>query len=217
MKVQFNFEKKHFYLILAIFVIFAGIIYVRGLANSVPPTPWHPLQEVAISSAGTTSVDADNNNVIDNSDLLNGKSSTYFEGLIQNTNALSIQGQTVYWTGLPSNPELCIDTQGACGTTNVACTTTSGTTLYDSGKIVPVACINANCNTACLTTKRCDGNRYAQCSLSTDKVYFQSGTCAAAQCSGEGECSCTCSATTQPTYVRETYTSPQTRCTSFIP
>ncbi len=204
MKIQFNFEKKHFYIFLVVFAVFAGLIYVKGLASSVPPTPWHPLQEVATGSSGITSVDIDANGVIDNADNVQ-----------TSQNTLAIQGQGVYWIGLGgASPQLCFDQGGSCG----SLASTSCTAGPTTGILVNAdSCADADCPSYCrtVTASGCDGNAYSQCSGGTQAKY-QTGVCTnpGGNCAAS-KCFCDCS-NPQPTYLRETLVGAGRKCSTFI-
>lgn len=196
MKVQFNFEKKHFYIFLVVFAVFAGVIYVKGLASSVPPTPWHPLQEVATGSSGTSSVDTNANGAIDNAD--NAQDAQ---------NALGIQGKSVYW----SSNSLCFDQSAVClAPQSTSCTAAAATNTVVFGAD---NCGDADCPTVCRGKVACNGDVYSQCGggFAGTNSYYQTGVCTG--CSA-GKCFCDCS-NPQSTYLREQLQAPTTNCATF--
>ena len=72
MRFTVNFEKKHFY-VLAGMLSILGIFTVLALATPFDSTlGFHPLQQVTTDQTGITSVDADENSIIDNTDKLGG-------------------------------------------------------------------------------------------------------------------------------------------------
>lgn len=203
MKIQVNFEKKHFYILLVLFAVFAGVIYVRGLANSVPPTPWHPLQEVAINNLGSTSVDSNANGAVDASDSAK-----------VSDNTLGVQGQSVYWLGLGgANPQLCFDQGGTCGTQTATCSNTGSAKYYvDPGQ----TCLNAECQAACQTEIACNGDSLGGCSGGTTSSYT-AGTCTGGQGSSCGKwCSCTCTNPQPATYTNEILVGAGRKCATFV-
>lgn len=82
MKFTINIEKKHFYLfaafifVLEIFTVFAAVSPVAIPFN--PSLPLHPLQQISIDERGSVSVDANSNEIIDNTDKLQGLSASNF-------------------------------------------------------------------------------------------------------------------------------------------
>ena len=81
MQFTINIEKKHFYLlaavvfVLEIFTVFAALSFTEPFSSS---SPWHPLQQITIDQNGATSVDANSNAIIDNTDKLQGLSASNF-------------------------------------------------------------------------------------------------------------------------------------------
>ena len=77
MKFIINIEKKYlFFLAAMIFVL--GIFTVFAATAFKSSSPLHPLQQISIDQKGTTSVDANSNSIIDNSDKLQGLSASQF-------------------------------------------------------------------------------------------------------------------------------------------
>jgi hypothetical protein len=69
-QIELNIRKKHFYIIAAVIVVLASGLFAFALTGN--GLQWHPLQYLA-DSTGTTSVDADNNSIIDHTDNLTCK------------------------------------------------------------------------------------------------------------------------------------------------
>ena len=77
MKFIINIEKKHFYFLAAIISVL-GIFTVFAQVAFDSSAPLHPLQQISLDENGITSVDADSNAIIDNSDKLQGLSASAF-------------------------------------------------------------------------------------------------------------------------------------------
>ena len=77
MKFIINIEKKHFYFLAAIISVL-GIFTVFAATAFDSSAPLHPLQQISLDENGITSVDADSNSIIDNSDKLQGLSASAF-------------------------------------------------------------------------------------------------------------------------------------------
>src|SRR3989338_3589434 len=107
MRIQFNIEKKHLYLGVLFLALF-GISFVFAL--SADKIPWHALQQVSTTSTGTTSVDVNNNNIIDDADKLNSFPPSFYK------DADKIKSKEVYWSG----DKLCV--AGSCGANTATCT-----------------------------------------------------------------------------------------------
>lgn len=60
-------HRVDFVFLSVVFLIIVASVYA-GAQSSVPPTVWHALQGIMKSSANLVSVDADNNQIIDNAD-----------------------------------------------------------------------------------------------------------------------------------------------------
>ncbi len=66
MKIEVSISKRHFAIILAAILLLGLVVYVNAAVNTAQP--YHPLKQVSISDTDTTSVDENNNEVIDISD-----------------------------------------------------------------------------------------------------------------------------------------------------
>ncbi len=66
MEIKINIEKKHIYILIGIVVLFTSVLLTFAINPSTDA--WHSLQYIATDNTGTTSVDADNNSIIDNAE-----------------------------------------------------------------------------------------------------------------------------------------------------
>ncbi len=112
MRIQLNIEKKHLYLGFLIIALF-GVSFVFAL--SADKKAWHPIQQVSTDAGGTTSVDTNNNNIIDDADKLNGFPPSFYK------DADKIKSRGVYWSG----DKLCV--AGSCGVNTATCTARTDT------------------------------------------------------------------------------------------
>lgn len=81
--MQIEVSRKEFLSLCALVVLLSGIFMVGALTGA-----WHPLQQVSTDSGGSTSVDANNNGKVDDSDKVGGLSSSQL--LAQGTPGRSI-------------------------------------------------------------------------------------------------------------------------------
>jgi hypothetical protein len=68
MKIELNIRKKHFYAVAAVILAISLSFLAIGLTGD--DIIWHPLSQISTDSAGTRSVDANDNDIIDDSDNL---------------------------------------------------------------------------------------------------------------------------------------------------
>ncbi len=123
MRIQLNIEKKHLYLGVLVLALF-GISFVFAL--SADKIPWHALQQVSTASTGTTSVDANDNKVIDDSDKLNGFPPSFYK------DADKIRSKQVFWR----EDKLCYYPDSTCN---------SGVTSTCNGRTDTIGNVDIEC------------------------------------------------------------------------
>lgn len=197
MKINFNFEKRHFYILTLIIVLFVITIFVKGLITN--NKPWHSLQEISTTSTGQFSVDADGNGIIDRADDIL---------ITQDTN--SIKGRSVYWDSTDNN-KLCYNLQGTCTTVTATCLAGSGSLTIDAESLACTTCSVAccNCDFACKNTVRCDGNT-PDCTGT--QVKYTTGLCSKV-ITGR-KCQCSCNLASNTNYNQGTLTGTK-KCSTF--
>ncbi len=73
--VTLKIEKRHLYALSLTLGIVIGVLVVNAVTPAFSSTrPWHPLQQVSITSDGSASVDSNHDGVIDNAERLGGLS-----------------------------------------------------------------------------------------------------------------------------------------------
>jgi hypothetical protein len=66
MEIRINVEKWHFYIIVGMLAVLMSFFFVKALSNN--GYPWHNLQNITTDGGGATSIDANSNGRVDDSD-----------------------------------------------------------------------------------------------------------------------------------------------------
>ena len=69
MEIEINVAKKHLYIIIALFIAFAGVGVYAVISSYNSNLGNHPLQQVTTNSTSMVSVDANSNGIIDSVEL----------------------------------------------------------------------------------------------------------------------------------------------------